>query len=201
MKACLVLATICLLCASALAAPANAPASQALPDAASTTTQDNEEVEEVPDVQPAHATWGGLQIAGRMHPALVHLPIGWLTLTFLLDLLLFAFQREFLRKGTLLALGASALSFVPAGVSGMLRANELTAGKALPLLMAWHRNLTLLAAALCWAAFALRLGKKNEPTRWARWTYLALEAASVLGLAFAGHLGGRMVFGPDYLPF
>ena len=191
MKKSIFLVLILLVCA-----PWSAP-----PAAASAGPTASEEIEEVAEVQVAQKTPGAWQVLGRMHPAVVHFPIGWLALTFLLDLLAWAFRKADLQKASFHALGATLLSFPPAAISGYLRADELTGASAMPALMAWHRNLNLLAAAICLTAFLLRFWKKNDLQRKARWAYLALLTCALLVLTVGGHLGGKMVFGPDYLPF
>ena len=191
MKRFLFLGMILLVCA-----PWSSP-----PAAASSGPSASEEIEEVVEVKVAQQIPGAWQVLGRMHPAVVHFPIGWLALTFLLDLLAWAFRKADLQKASFHALGATLLSFPPAAIAGYLRADELTGGRALPTLMAWHRNLNLLAAAICLAAFLLRLWKKNDLARTAKWGYMTLLTGALLVLMVGAHLGGKMVFGPDYLPF
>ncbi len=171
------------------------------PLAASAEHDPSTEIEEVHEVGHQAPPPSGIQLLGRMHPSLVHFPIGWLSLTFLLDLALYLLRKDWLRRASFVALGASALSFLPALGSGLLLGDELSKGEAMSSLMAWHRNLNLVVIALCWTAFLLRAWKKNDLQGWPRAGYLLLEMAAVAVLTVAGHLGGRMVFGPDYLPF
>lgn len=141
---------------------------------------------------------GWSQLLGRLHPLLVHLPIGWLLLLLLVELGALrpaagaGWQR--LGRGLLLA---TLLVVLPAVVSGLVRASALPPDP----LMTLHRNVMLALVALLALALPLRLGGGERPPHWRRLGYLALLFGAVALLLWGGHLGGILVRGPNYLPF
>ncbi|GAA0881176.1 ribonuclease inhibitor [Algoriphagus jejuensis] len=131
---------------------------------------------------------------GRFHPLLVHLPIGFLILAFLM----WAFQiwkrtplyREAiafaLLLGTLSAVAACVAGFLLSG-SGEYEGDMLDQHK-------WAGILTTLVAGVCYALFAFRL-QRGVHAKLAG----SLLGGMMLGLALTGHLGGNLTHGSDYL--
>lgn len=170
-------------------------------------TGGSDEIEVVTDVAEAPAAKAPgqatttLNLLGRMHPMLVHFPIGWLLLLMLIDLAAFWFKREdFATMGLYLLIGTM-LSFFPAIIAGFLRMDELTGDVNVPAVMKLHRNLILATAVLTAAALALRLSKRNRLCGFWKVGYFGLTTAATLLMSVAGHLGGKLVFGENYLPF
>ena len=159
-----------------------------------------EAVQEVTAVEsPAPPAGAGL--FGRMHPALVHFPIAWVPLLLLFEVWALATRREESSRVGLFLLVMACLSFVPAAVSGFLRADAMKADPEILAFMIPHRNLNIAAGVLCLTALALRVAGRRGFGGGIRWTFLLLIAAAAALLMVAGHLGGKMVFGPEYLPF
>jgi hypothetical protein len=94
--------------------------------------QQVEEVEAVVAIAtgPADETaWSAWQVVGRFHPAFVHLPIGFLLLLLILELLALVRRSPGLAACGLAAHVLTALAAVPAVLSGFLRSAEMwTAG-------------------------------------------------------------------------
>jgi uncharacterized membrane protein len=171
-----------------------------------------EEVDVVPAGEggPGAAAGGGgageqrmslAEVAARMHPALVHLPIAWLLLLLLLDLLGVGLGREPFRAVGPWVGVLTALSFLPAAVTGLLRQNYPPYDRIADPLLLTHRNLMLTVAGVTLAAVGLRLARRNRLGGAWRWAYLALVAGAAALVTIAGHLGGKLVFGENYLPF
>ena len=163
-----------------------------------------EEIEEVEAVAVVNAAEGlGLvELIGRLHPALVHLPIAWLLMVLLLDVGTFLFRQENWAGAGLVALCATVASFVPAIVAGLIRASYIPSQDPAYLEMqARHRNLAFVVGGLALVALALRLAKKNQLTGALRWAYLGLIAIAAALVGLVGHEGGKLVFGADFLPF
>lgn len=132
---------------------------------------------------------------GRLHPLVVHLPIGILLLTALLELAsrrpAWAGVREAVPTG--LALGT--LTAVVSAAAGWLLAEE---GGYESAMLDWHRILGIgvaVTAALAWAADHARRRGSALGAR----SYPALLTLSVACLFGAGHLGGSLTHGADYL--
>ncbi|MBI5508811.1 MAG: DUF2231 domain-containing protein [Deltaproteobacteria bacterium] len=154
----------------------------------------------VAPVRPADLTLP--QLFGRMHPALVHMPIGWIVLLLLFELAVIAARRRDLEPaGLYLALAALA-STVPAIVSGLLRAGELPADLATQAQILRHRNVMLVVTVILATAVTVRLFHRRPPlSGYWRLLYLGLLLMSTALVALGGHYGGKMVYGEAFLPF
>lgn len=159
-----------------------------------------EEIEEIEVVVPEKAI-GFWEILGRLHPAVVHIPIGWLMMVVIIDMVAFVLGKDEWARLGLYALIGTVLSFFPAIITGLLIASSIPSDSPSLSLMETHRNLNLLVTALCVAALALRIRKRNALEGGPKWSYLGLILLSAALLTLSGHLGGKMVFGENYLPF
>lgn len=166
-------------------------------------TEEIEELDSFEDFEIVEADLspGPTELAGRMHPAMVHFPIGWITLVLLLDLLTFVFGRRELEPAGLWALVLGVLAFVPAVATGLLRAGYITVSAGIYHPVETHRNLAFLVLLICLAALAIRWKTRKSLTGVVQWVYLAMIAAAAGLIGFVGHLGGKMVYGENFLPF
>ncbi len=163
-----------------------------------------EEIEVVEVVEASAAppaAPGPLALAGRLHPALVHLPIAWLLLWLLVDGLALGLGRERLAGCGLLLGALSGLACLPAVLSGLLRSQELLAAGASPAALPTHRALMWTVTGLALLLASGRLALRRGFPRGLRWPYLLLLAGAAGLMTYAAHLGGEMVYGADYLPF
>lgn len=161
-----------------------------------------ENVEAVTEIQAAAEKPTTIDVLmGRLHPALVHLPIGWLLATLLLDFLGLCLNRTGFHRAGLVLLLVAALSCMPAMVSGWLRASELASGGPSADLVISHRNLMIGVSSLVVLALGLRLWRKNQIEGLFRWIYLGMILIGSGLIGFGGHLGGKLVFGANFLPF
>jgi uncharacterized membrane protein len=154
-----------------------------------------------PTPAPAPGSPTTLDYIGRLHPALVHLPIGFLVLVLLLDLLALAAGREGLGPCGLGGLALAVLAAIPAVVTGLIRAAYLPTDAQTVAQIASHRNLALAATAVAAVALVVRLVRRNRFNGGVRWAYLALVLVAAMLIAAAGHNGGKLVFGESFLPF
>jgi uncharacterized membrane protein len=130
-----------------------------------------------------------LLFAGRFHPLLVHLPIGMLVALAVVELTAWfpRFRNANASAGFLIALAAP-LAVVTA-VSGWLL--SLGGGYDTELLN-WHKWLGIVTAAGSVAAAVLFWQKKFN-------AYRCVLFLTVAALMVAGHLGGSLTHGSDYL--
>jgi uncharacterized membrane protein len=163
--------------------------------------QDIEEVQVVSELAPAGSQASGLVLLGRMHPAVVHFPIAWVFLALLIETLSLITKRPEFSAAGFFVQCLAALSFIPAATSGWVRASAMGTNPEFLRLMVPHRNLNLAAGAIFFLAVALRIAGRNRWEGCLRLVNLALIAISTAFLMYAGHLGGKMVFGTEYLPF
>ena len=133
---------------------------------------------------------------GRFHPLILHVPIGFLTLAFILECLSrfrrfqhFAGPVEFtLVLGTATALIASILGLMLAQGGGY---NDD--------LLVTHQWAGILVCVLGLSALALkRFSKKNVSVKIDR-LYLIAMLSMMLTITVAGHYGGSLTHGSDYL--
>jgi len=194
-----VLLILVLLTAALLLAP---------PSCVAQTVQDSgtEEIEELEsfddfEIVDADPEPGLLDMVGRLHPALVHFPIGWITLVLLFDLLALVLGRRELDTASLWVLGLGLLAFVPAIVTGLLRADSVSVSAGIYYPVAEHRNLAFLVLLIGAAALFTRWKARHNFSGAIRWVYLAMIAAATALIGLVGHLGGKMVYGENFLPF
>ena len=138
----------------------------------------------------------------HLHAALVHLPIAWVLLLALCDATALLGRRYELLMPGLYLCGLSALSFIPAAATGLLRFSYLpheTAADAAQGLL--HRNVMYGAAFALSLCFAVRVWHRSRFEGRPLKVYLVMLMAAV-GLTVAGgHLGGALVYGDDFLSF
>ena len=133
-----------------------------------------------------------MEILGKFHPLLVHLPIGFFTLGLLLHVLK---SRKLLEVNDPLmrwVTGTNALVATLSAITGyLLSENGDYAGD----LVLYHRNAAIVFTVMSVALFLSYIRKRN---------WLVQNAFWVLGLVamiFAGHLGGSLTHGEDFLSF
>lgn len=129
---------------------------------------------------------------GRFHPLLVHLPIGFILLAFLLQLLSRKSPSPGMDKAIVFSLGIGALGAVFAAGAGWLLANE---GGYDDKTLFLHRWMGIGLAILATVGWAMKSG---------RWSVRPLVFNSTLVgcvalMLFGGHLGGNLTHGEQYL--
>ncbi len=126
---------------------------------------------------------------GRFHPLVVHLPIGLLLIVPFLEFFGRSPRRAALRESVPTVLWLVALSAVAATVLGYLL---MTGEPDDSFLMERHLWTGLIFGALAIVTLILRLRGEG-------FLYLASLAAALVAVSAAGHYGGALVHGPNYL--
>lgn len=128
-----------------------------------------------------------LDFLGRLHPVLLHLPIGILILAFAMSWWAARTNNgaEY-RQAIQLATGAGALTAILSAATGYLLA---TRGDYTPSDIQWHQWLGFATAAAAMAAWILR-----EHPR-----FIFVLGSSVALLVVTGHLGGEITHGQGFL--
>ena len=157
------------------------------------------DVQTVPPGEVEGKPAGLSDLIGRLHPALVHFPIAWLVGLALVDLVGLVLKREAWQRAGIYLLGGTVLSLLPTAATGLLRAAHMPSDAAVHALLVTHRTLNFGVTGLVVAAFALRLLRRMQGP--ARIVYLVLVFAATGLVLVAADFGGRMVYGPDYLPW
>ena len=129
------------------------------------------------------------QFLGRLHPLIVHFPVGLLCVALLLEVLDWRSTRKELRAGINVLLWLGAGSAVVAVALGLLLANQEDYGGDTLTYHQWSGIATMVLSLLTLAL--LRRGS----LRWYRGTLIL----TVVGVSVAGHLGAMLTHGDDYL--
>ncbi len=131
---------------------------------------------------------------GRFHPALVHLPIGFLLIAALLEGVLRSSRFGAGGHAVAAVLLVGAWSAILAAVAGLYLAQS---GGYVASTLLWHRRLGIGIAVVAVTAYVLKkraLRHATEPPG-----YLFLLSLACCGVVVGGHLGGELTRGEGYL--
>jgi len=135
-------------------------------------------------------------LIGRLHPLLVHFPIGLVLIAAAAEVVAMATGRSDWRTVAVANVRAGALFALGAAIAGWRLASSpgIDATSSLE----WHRWLGTVAAVAVFGA-ALTSAGANGRSPLAVWVYrITLFWAAVL-VGVAAHLGGLLVWGADFL--
>jgi uncharacterized membrane protein len=133
-----------------------------------------------------------MALFGRTHPLIVHLPIGILFIGILLECVSLLPKYSQFRPSLSLVWFFSALTSVLACVAGLLLSEE---GGFDDETLQWHQWFGILVAVLSSGMFILKAFVKPLGPR----ITTSLALLSFITVSFAGHLGGTLTHGDDYL--
>mgnify|MGYP001199984452 CR=1 FL=1 len=132
----------------------------------------------------------------------MHLPIAWLLLAFGLEIWPRRAKGEAFRACAKPLAWLCLLSVLPAAASGWLRADEMFPTGEPPELLSLHGTLMLVASGLLLLLAGARQGLAAwVKTRVGHWTLRGLLGLALLLMAWGAHLGGKLVYGADHLPW
>jgi len=137
-----------------------------------------------------------MALIGRLHPLLVHFPIGLVLVAAMAEVVALATGREDWRVVAVANVRAGALFAIGAAIAGwrLASAPGIDATSSLE----WHRWLGTFGAFAVLGAALATAGVRGGPP-FAVWVYrIALFWAAAL-VAVTGHLGGLLVWGADFL--
>ena len=129
---------------------------------------------------------GGLRLLGRLHPLLVHFPLGLLLLVPVLEW--FGRHRPGLREAAGFVLGLALMGAVASVLAGVALARADGHEGELLSDHLWGGTAVTVGAALTW----LVRGRSA-------WAYTSLLLVTVATLGWAAHQGGSLTHGSDYL--
>lgn len=136
-----------------------------------------------------------LQILGRLHPLMVHFPIGLLIIALVFEFLTLNGKRKGLRDGIVLLVYFGAFSAIVSSVFGyMLSVNEDYSGAA----VLQHQNLGIATSILSSITAILIFLSAKDDFRNLLWYRLGL-VLTVIAVSITGHLGASMTHGENYI--
>lgn len=132
----------------------------------------------------------------RCHPVVVHFPIAILLLGLLAEILHLTRRRDSYAQTARFCAILGAVAAVVATVLGLMLEEHYDGN--LHDLLERHEMLGIATAVL--AVFAAGFYVAADPARrdWRFWLARILLLAACLTVGLAGHLGGSLVYGPDY---
>lgn len=136
------------------------------------------------------------QLLGRMHPLVVHFPIGALVIAFFLEVLTLGGKRSELRSGIRWLVYIGAGTALMAAIVGLMLAYDGNYSESIIFYHRWGGILTvLLALSASWLLYrAEASGEKKDLN-----IYRGTLATVVLILTVTGHFGANLTHGSNYI--
>lgn len=151
--------------------------------------------------EPGVALFQWQPFLGPFHSVLLHFPIGFVVMAFLVDLLYLRRRSADAQRIVGLILLLAVLSSLVTIFLGLMRSD---AAEYDAKMLLHHRNygigvgvLVVLTLVLHWLAF--RGGESAPPRRGLRLGFRACLLATIAGVTIAGHQGGNLTHGTNYL--
>lgn len=123
---------------------------------------------------------------GRFHPLLIHLPIGFIVVAYLLEIAGKSNKRTYLKLSVPFVLWLGAISSVFAIITGYILAQSGGYGKEA---VFWHQWLGISVSILVFLTLLLYKTK----------SYYFIFSLTIIALFITGHLGGNLTHGETYL--
>ena len=136
------------------------------------------------------------QFLGRLHPLIVHFPIGLLVVALILEIYSWKNKDQPFRSGQHIILLIGALSAIVAAVFGLLLKDQDDYSGNILDIHQWSGIATAVLAAAAFYFFLL-FGRTNN--RRLLNAYRAVLIFCVIGVTIAGHYGASLTHGTDYL--
>jgi len=133
---------------------------------------------------------------GRLHPLVVHFPVGLLLFAAILELITFKNFESSLRPGINLLLAAGVVTAILSVVFGLLLVREGDYGQDLVSIHQWVGIATAFTAGMAWVALN-RIQQKKQ-LQFIKF-YRGILFFSAVGVTVAGHFGASLTHGKDYL--
>ena len=126
---------------------------------------------------------------GRLHPMVVHFPVGLLYIALFIEFIAWKRNSLQLRSSVPILILTGAISSVVAVVLGLLLSNTETYGSNVLQVHQWSGIATMILAC---TTYYLYLKKQRKLS-------IIVLSATVLGVTVAGHYGSELTHGEDYL--
>ncbi len=132
--------------------------------------------------------------AAEWHAALNDLPPTLFTASVAFDLLGSAFRRGSLKAAGFWTLVGGVLGSVLAVASGLIAEDRIAHSEVVHQIMGRHETWAISVSVAFALLAAWRIWRRGALPRWERPVYLVLASVGALGILYAAHLGGTMVF-------
>ncbi len=136
------------------------------------------------------------EFLGDQHPAVIHFPLAWLVLLFLIEIVGLFRSRISWHKSGLYLLILTVVAFIPATATGLIQADVTTFNEKYTEILILHRNINYGVAALLLLTLGLRLRVLDTINDRAQHIiYFVLIGIATAAILYSGYLGGRLVHG------
>ncbi len=139
------------------------------------------------------------QVIGRLHPVVVHFPIGLLITAGCIELWRWLRRREEPSSAAFTCLTIGTVTALIAAWCGWAYADHDPPGRSVDDLLFWHRwtgaSVAIGSVLTTFCAIAQRSGVWPQATK----AYRLLLLITTASVAWAGHLGGTLVYGEGFL--
>ncbi len=143
---------------------------------------------------------GFLTLFGRMHPSLIHFPIAFIVFALVTEVVSLFWKKPEVRWAALFLLVSAGVTAIPAAVAGWVLSGDMPFSGRMAEIMTMHAWVGTAVIVAVWPLVFLRRWLDKHPSRNGRIIFLAALGILVVAVALTGHLGGSMVYGPDFLP-
>lgn len=140
-----------------------------------------------------------LRFVGRLHPALVHFPIGLAFAAAFLHVLGWRRTAERSRDASFICVCLAAFAAALAAWSGWMNAHFETHGRGVEDTILWHRWINVAATVMLFLTMLIGGAQRSHPSDGRRRWYGRALLLSLALVGVGGHLGGRIVYGEGYL--
>jgi uncharacterized membrane protein len=141
---------------------------------------------------------GGVDLLGRLHPALIHFPLALIVTAFAAEMIFVARRDERFSAVARFMIHAGAWMGVAAALSGFARAASITIAPDVSSAFAVHRIAGIATPVLAFLAAALADGVRRSGQIWELFLYRIVLALAAAGAVIAGYHGGEIVYGAGF---
>lgn len=138
-------------------------------------------------------------VVSKLHLLVLHFPIGLILAAVLADALWLWLRRPLFKEAGYWCIVLGALAAIPTVITGFMLMNGMGFTGEAAEIGETHESLGVITMCLALAAAGIRLAARNRLARLWGYAYAALIAGSAVLVAMAGHWGGMLAFGENYL--
>jgi uncharacterized membrane protein len=142
-----------------------------------------------------------IDLAGRLHPVLVHFPVALILTACVAEMLHATRRQRYYSNAALFCITAAAWMALPAFLAGFAAASGETFTGEASGAFAVHRIAGIVTPMLAFIAAGMGQSARRSGQLWEHLVYRIFLAAAALGVAVAATYGGELVYGVDYLPW
>lgn len=143
--------------------------------------------------------WWGWVLLGRLHPLVVHFPIGLLIAGAAHELVQWARGRAVPSQVGVFCLSLGVVAGGLAVWFGTLNANHQSITGESAVILEWHRYAGWAMVLVGLAALLVAVVARARPSRHLAGAYTALVLVAAACVGAAGHFGGQLVYGSTYV--